>query len=302
MKAVVLHEFGPPKNLKYEEVPDPIPGEGEVLIRVAASSVNPIDFKMRSGAAGARYPVQFPAILGRDVAGIVRTLGPGVQGFQPGEKVIALTWHAYAELVVVKASDIAVLPEGLDLVEAAALPLVTLTGEQLITLGTKIQKGQTVLVAGAVGGVGRSAVWTAKKAGAIVIAGVRKSQINEAVQLGANAVIALDDEEAMQKLGFIDAVADTVGRETAERLLTKVKPDGVFASVLGPPADANLNPTVRIAPIKATPDAGKLRVMAQDILAGRFNIPIDRMLPLAQAAEAHAAAERGGIAKILLLA
>jgi NADPH:quinone reductase-like Zn-dependent oxidoreductase len=302
MKAVVLHEYGPPKNLKYEDVPDPVPGEGEVLVRVAASSVNPIDFKMRSGAAGPRYAVQFPAILGRDVAGIVRTLGPGVGGFSPGEKVIALTWRAYAEFVVVKASDIAVLPEGLDLVESAALPLVTLTGEQLITLGTKIQKGQTVLVAGAVGGVGRSAVRTAQKAGAIVIAGVRKSQLNEAIQLGANAVLALDDEDAMQKLGFVDAVADTVGRDTAERLLTKVKPGGVFASVLGPPADANLNPTVRIAPIKAAPDAGKLRVMAQDVLAGRFKIPIDRMLPLEKAAEAHMAAEKGGIAKILLLA
>jgi NADPH:quinone reductase-like Zn-dependent oxidoreductase len=302
MKAVVLHEYGPPKNLKYEDVPDPVPGEGEVLIRVAASSVNPIDFKMRSGAAGPRYPIQFPTILGRDVAGIVRALGPGVGGFSPGEKVIALTWHTYAELVAVKASDIAVLPEGLDLVEAAALPLVTLTGEQLITLGAKIQKGQTILVAGAVGGVGRSAVWTAKKAGAIVIAGVRKSQFKQALDLNADHILALDDEEAMQKLGFIDAVADTVGRETAERLLTKVKPDGVFASVLGPPADANLNPTVRIAPIKAVPDAGKLRIMAEDTLAGRFKIPIDRMLPLEKTAEAHTAAEKGGIAKILLLA
>jgi NADPH:quinone reductase-like Zn-dependent oxidoreductase len=302
MKAVVLHEYGPPKNLKYEDVPDPVPGEGEVLIRVAAASINPIDYKMRSGEAGERYPVQFPAILGRDVAGIIRAVGPNVEGFNLGEKVLALAWHTYAELVVVKASDIAILPEGLDLVEAAALPLVTLTGEQLITLGTKIQKGQTVLVAGAVGGVGRSAVWTAKKAGAIVIAGVRKSQLKEASQLGADAILALDDEDAMQKLGFIDAVADTVGRETAERLLTRVKPGGVFASVLGPPADANLNPTVRIAPIKAVPDAAKLRIMAQDALACRFKIPIDRMLPLEKAAEAHAAAEKGGIAKILLLA
>ena len=302
MKAVVLHEYGPPKNLKYEDVPDPVPAEGEVLVRLAATSVNPIDFKMRSGAAGSRYPVQFPAILGRDIAGTVRALGPNVNGFNPGDKVIALGHKTYAELVVVKASDLAVLPEGLDLVEAAALPLVTLTGEQLITLGTKIQKGQTVLVAGAVGGVGRSAVWTAKKAGAIVIAGVRKSQFKEALDLNADHILALDDEEAMQKLGFIDAVADTVGRDTAERLLTKVKPGGVFASVLGPPADANLNPTVRIAPIQVVPDAGKLRIMAEDTLAGRFKIPIDRMLPLEQAAEAHTAAEKGGIAKVLLLA
>lgn len=302
MKAVVLHEYGPPKNLKYEDVPDPVPGEGEVLVRLAATSINPIDFKMRSGAASAHYPVQFPAILGRDIAGVIRTLGPNVDGFNPGDKVIALGRKTYAELVVVKSSDLAVLPEGLDLVESAALPLVTLTGEQLITLGTKIQKGQTVLVAGAAGGVGRSAVWTAKKAGAIVIAGVRKSQLKEAAELGANTVLALDDEESMQKLGFIDAVADTVGRETAERLLTKVKPGGVFASVLGPPADANLNPTVRIAAVQVVPDAAKLRIMAQDTRAGRFRIPIDRMIPLEKTAEGHTAAEKGGIGKILLLA
>jgi len=302
MKAVVLHEYGPPKNLLYEDVPDPIPAEGEVLVRVAASSVNPVDVKMRSGAAKERFPVEFPAILGRDVAGTVRTLGPGVTNFKPGDKVLALTWKAYAELATVKATDLALLPEGLDLIEAAALPLVTLTGEQLITLGTKIQQGQTVLVTGAVGGVGRSAVWTAKKAGAIVIAGVRKSQLAEAAQIGADSTLALDDEDAMQKLGFIDAIADTVGGETAQKLLAKVKPGGVFASVLGPPANAAMNPTIHIAPIKAAPDAAKLRSMAEDTLAGHFKIPIDRMLPLEKAAEAHTVAEKGTKGKILLLA
>ena len=302
MKAIVLHEYGPPKNLKYEDVPDPIPAEGEVLVRLAATSVNPIDYKIRSGAAKARYPVEFPAILGRDIAGTIRTLGPGVTNFKPGDKVIALGNKAYAELVTVKASDVALLPEGLDLIEAAALPLVTATGEQLVTLGTKIQKGQTVLITGAVGGVGRSAVWTAKKAGAIVIAGVRKSQLAEAAQLGADSTLALDDDAALQKLGFIDAIADTVGGETAQKLLAKVKPGGTFASVLGPPANAAMHPTIHIAPIQAAPDAAKLRTMAEDTLAGHFKIPIDRMLPLEKAAEAHAAAEKGGKGKILLLA
>jgi NADPH:quinone reductase-like Zn-dependent oxidoreductase len=302
MKAVVLHEYGPANNLKYEDVPDPIPAEGEVLVRLAATSVNPIDYKMRSGAAKAHYPVEFPAILGRDIAGTVRTFGPGVTSFKPGDKVIALGRKAYAELVIVKASDLALVPEGLDLIEAAALPLVTLTGEQLITLGTKIQKSQTVLVTGAVGGVGRSAVWIAKKAGAIVIAGVRKSQLAEAIDLNADHMLALDDDEAMQKLGFIDAIADTVGGETAQKLLAKVKPGGTFASVLGPPANAAMHPTIIIIPIQAQPDAAKLRTMAEDTLAGHFKIPIDRMLPLEKAAEAHAAAEKGTKGKILLLA
>jgi NADPH:quinone reductase-like Zn-dependent oxidoreductase len=302
MKAVVLHDFGPAKNLKYEDMPDPVPAEGEVLVRLAATSVNPIDYKMRTGSAQDRFPIEFPAILGRDISGTIRELGPGVTNFKPGDKVIALGFRAYAELVTVKAADVALLPEGLDLIEAAALPLVTLTGEQLITRAAKIQSGQTVLVSGAVGAVGRAAVWTAKKAGAKVIAAVRKSQLKEAAELGADIVIALDDPDAMQKLGFIDAVANTVPGPTSELLLGKVKPGGIFASVVGPPANAALNPTVQIAAMMSKPDAIALRTLAEDVLAGHLKIPIDRMLPLEQAAEAQAAAEKGGLGKILLLA
>lgn len=302
MKAVVLHEYGGPGKLIYEDVPDPVAGEGQVLVRVAASSVNPIDYKLRSGAAKDRFPLELPAILGRDISGIVREVGKGVTGFKPGDKVMAVGNKAYAELAVVAAKDLAFVPEKLDLVKAAALPLVTLTGEQLITRGTKIQAGQTVLVTGAVGNVGRSAVWAAKKAGAVVIAGVRKAQVKVAETVGANQVLALDDEAAMAKLGFIDAVADTVGGETAQELLGKVKQGGVFASVLGPPANAKMHPTVRIEAIQSVPDAGTLRTMAEDVVAGRLVIPIDRMVPLAEAGKAQAAAEKSGIGKILLLA
>jgi len=307
MKAVVLHEYGGPSKLKYEDFDDPVAGPGEVLVRVAASSVNPVDWKIRSGAAQARFPVQFPAILGRDIAGTVRELGEGVTGFAPGDKVMALGSRAYADLAVVKAEELTLVPDGLDLVEAAALPLVTLTGEQLITRGVAIKQGETVLVAGAVGGVGRAAVLTAKKAGAVVIAGVRKSQVEAAEKLGADGigpdkVLALDDKDAVAKLGFIDAVADAVGHETAEMLLGKVKQGGVFASVLGPPANAAMHPTVKVVPVMVVPDAAKLRELAEDVVAGKLVIPIDRMLPLADAGEGQAAAEKGGIGKVLLLA
>jgi NADPH:quinone reductase-like Zn-dependent oxidoreductase len=204
--------------------------------------------------------------------------------------------------VLVKAKELTAVPEGMDLVEAAALPLVTLTGAQLMTRGAKIEKGQTVLVTGAVGGVGRSAVWTAKKVGAVVIAGVRKSQMKEAATLGADEVLALDDATAIEKMGFIDAVADTVGGETAETLLGKVKQGGVFASVLGPPGNAKMHPTLQINAIQTQPDAAMLRGLAEDVLAGRLVIPIDRMVPLAEAGEAQAAAAKGGIGKVLLLA
>jgi NADPH:quinone reductase-like Zn-dependent oxidoreductase len=247
-------------------------------------------------------PLQFPAVLGRDVAGTVRGVGPRVTGFAPGDRVMALGNKAYAELVVVKAADLAHVPDGLDLVEAAALPLVTLTGEQLVTRGVKIEKGQTVLVTGAVGGVGRTAVFVAKKAGAVVLAGVRTSQMKQAEELGADEVLALDDPEAMARLGLIDAIANTVGGETAEGLVGKVRPGGVFASVVGPPANAKMHPTVRIEPVRVVPDAAMLRTLAEDVVAGRFLIPIDRMLPLEDAGEGQAAAEKGGIGKVLLLA
>jgi NADPH:quinone reductase-like Zn-dependent oxidoreductase len=302
MKAVVLHEYGGPSNLKYEDVDDPVAGEGQVLVRVTASSVNPIDYKIRSGAMKEYMPLELPAILGWDISGIVREVGAGVTGFAAGDRVMALGNKAYAELAVVKAEDLAHVPEKQDLVEAAALPLVTLTGEQLITRGTKIQSGQTVLVAGAAGSVGRSAVWTAKKAGAVVFAGVRKSQMKEAADLGADQVLALDDAAAMEKLGLIDAVADTVGHKTAEMLLDKVKQGGIFASVLGPPGNAKMHPTVKIESVQVVPDANMLKTLAEDVVAGKLKIPIDRMVPLADAGEAQAAAEKGGIGKVLLLA
>jgi NADPH:quinone reductase-like Zn-dependent oxidoreductase len=175
MKAVVLHEYGPAKNLKYEDFEDPKPGEGEVLIRVQAVSVNPIDWKMRSGSARDRFPLQLPAVLGRDVAGVVRELGSGVTGFAEGDRVFALAFHTYAELCVVKATELAKIPEGLELTTAATIPLVSVTGDQLMRDGAKAEKGQTILLTGALGSVGRMALYAAKEIGANVIAGVRKS-------------------------------------------------------------------------------------------------------------------------------
>jgi NADPH:quinone reductase-like Zn-dependent oxidoreductase len=302
MKAAVLHEYGGPDNLKYEDFDDPKPGEDEVLVRLSATSVNPVDYKMRSGEAKERFPVEFPGIIGRDLAGIVRELGPNVTGFEPGDRVMALANHTYAELVVVKAAELTHIPKNLDLVESAALPLVTLTGEQLITRGTKIQKGQTVLVAGAIGSVGRTAVFVAKQAGATVIAGVRKNQLDQAKSLGADEVLALDDEAAVARLGFLDAVADCVGHKTAEMLLGKVKQGGIFASVLGPPANATMHPTVTVVPVMVGPDAGSLRTLAEDVASKKLVIPIDRFMPLEDAGKAQAAAEKGGLGKIILTA
>jgi len=301
MKAIVIRQYGGPEVLKFEEYPDPVAGPGEVLVRVAATSVNPIDYKRRAGKTQDFYPIKFPGLIGVDVAGTVLTLGSGVEDFHPGERVFAMAADTYAELCVVKATDLARLPVGLDLVEAAALPLVTTTGNQLISEGAAIKTGQTVLVAGAAGSVGRSAVFTAKHRGAFVIAGVLKRQAGEAASIGADRVVATDDESAMGSLPLLDAVADTVDGKTAEKLITKVKPSGVFASVLGAPQNAEKYPSVKVVPVYSTPNVKALQFMAEAVRDGKLRIPISRKFRLSDAAEAQAAAEKGVSGKILLV-
>jgi NADPH:quinone reductase-like Zn-dependent oxidoreductase len=302
MKAVVIHQYGGPEVLKFEEYPDPVAGAGEVLVRVAAASINPFDILRRSGNAKDIFPIKFPGIVGVDLSGTVLELGPGVEGFSVGDKVFAVADRTYAELCVVKAENLLKVPEGLDLVEAAALPLVTTTGNELISEGTGIKAGQTVLVAGALGGVGRSAVFTAKDRGAVVIAGVRKRQLQEAESLGADQVVATDDESAVATLPPLDAVADAVGGKTAEKLLAKVKQGGVFASVLGPPQNAKEYPSVKVVPVYEKPDTKILLYMAQAVKDGRLVIPIDRKLPLKDSDKGQAAVGQGGIGKVLLIA
>jgi NADPH:quinone reductase-like Zn-dependent oxidoreductase len=300
MKAIVVHEYGGPEVLKYEEYPDPVPGPGEVLVRVAAASVNPIDYKRRAGLTKDFYPLKFPGLIGVDMSGTVVTIGPGVEGFSVGDQVFAMADNTYAELCVVKAAVLAKVPKGLDLIEAAALPLVTTTGNQLL-LATGIKAGQTVLVTGAVGNVGRSAVFTAKERGAIVFAGVRKRQMEEAKSIGADQAVATDDDTAIANLPPLEAVADAVDGATAEKLIAKVKPGGVFASVLGAPKNAAEYPSVKVAPVFSQFDRKTLEFMAAAVRDGKLVIPIGPKMPLSKAAEAQALAEKGGIGKILLV-
>jgi NADPH:quinone reductase-like Zn-dependent oxidoreductase len=201
---------------------------------------------------------------------------------------------------VVKAEVLAKLPQGLDLIEAAALPLVTTTGNELMA-ATGINAGKTVLIAGAAGNVGRSALFTAKSRGAVVIAGVLKSQIDTAKSLGADQVVATDDDHAMAQLPLLDAIADTVNGKTAQTLIAKVKPGGVFASVLGAPQNAGKYPSVKVVPVVSHADAKILQFMAEAVRDGRLAIPIGRKFPLREAAEAQAVAEQGSVGKIVLV-
>ena len=300
MKAIVLHEYGPSSNLKYEDFPDPKPGPGEVLVAIRAASMNPIDWKMRSGAAKGMFPVTFPAILGRDFAGVVRELGEGVKDFAVGDRVFGLTLGSYAELCAIKATDLAKIPDGLDMTAAATVPLVSITGDQLMREGTAAQRGQTVILTGAVGSVGRCALFAAGEIGAQVIAGVRKNQIEEAKSLGAIEAINLEDDFAIARLGTVDGVADTVGGDIAPKLLAKVKPGGNYGSTVGPPKDAALHPTVNIKPIVSHRDPATYIHYGEGLRDNKLNIPIDRIVPLSDAAAAQAAAEKGGLGKIIL--
>jgi NADPH:quinone reductase-like Zn-dependent oxidoreductase len=228
-------------------------------------------------------------------------VGLGVEDFSVGDQVFAMADNTYAELCVVKAAILAKVPKGLDLIQAAALPLVTTTGNQLLS-ATGIRAGQTVLVIGAAGNVGRSAVFTAKQRGAVVIAGVLKSQMDQSKTIGADQMVATDDDSAIANLLPLDAVADTVGGRTAEKLIAKVKPGGMFATVLEAPQNAAKYPSVKVVHVFSKFDRKTLEFMAEAVRDGKLVIPISQKLPLSEAAEAQAAAEKGGVGKILLVA
>jgi len=303
MKAVRLYEYGAPENLVFEEnVPAPPVHPQGILIKTTAASVNPIDWKVRSGARQKDFPRTLPTILGRDVSGVVCAVGSEVRNFKIGDRVLALTDATYAEVVSVEASVVTHLPDGVDLESAAAIPLIALTADQLVRLSANIRGGQRVVVTGALGSVGRAAVHTAKKLGAHVIAAVRQRQFKEAASLGASSVVAIDDDESLRHLGKLDAVADTVGGELALKLLARVADGGSFgyASVL-PPSAAAQYPKVTITRVFAKPDPAKVREFADDIRDGRFSLPIGARMPLREAAQAHRLGEQGGIGKILLL-
>ncbi|WP_050726716.1 NADP-dependent oxidoreductase [Vulgatibacter incomptus] len=299
MKAIVLTDFGDANQLELREISEPSAGTGQVKIRTAATSVNPADWKIRQGGLSKRPSPEAPAVLGFDVAGEVVELGTGVDSLKVGDRVMGFVPHCYAEYVAADADKLTKIPDGLKDVEAAALPLVVTTGVELIDEQTKPGPGETVLVTGAVGAVGRSAVYAAKKRGAQVLAGVRSSQKEEAEALGVDEVIAIDDDSEIDDLPDLDFIADTVGGKTLEKLLPHVRKGGTIGTVLGAPAGASKH-DLEVHAFKAHPDAEILERMAVAASRGEFRIPIGRTLPFERAAEAHREAEKGGTGKIVL--
>lgn len=301
MKATVIKRYGDPEVLVYRDVPDPVAADGEVVVRVAAAGVNPVDGFDRAGGTRDWRPLTFPAIIGWDVSGTVETVGPGVFGFAVGDRVMAWGFATYAEKVALKADLLARVPDEIDLIDAAALPLGAMTGTQLILNGSDVAPGQTVLVSGAVGTVGRAAVFAAKDRGARVVAAVRGGQVDEARSVGADMVVALDDEAGLTGLSRVDVVANTVRGDVTNRLLALVAEGGIYASVTGAPAAANSRPDVHVVAFVSRQDAANLAYVAEGARSGRLAVPVDARLKLSEARSAHERLAKPGAGKILLL-
>ena len=301
MKASVVTAYGGPEVMKYQDMPDPQPGAGDVLVKVAGIGINPEDMLERNGDLKDRWPLRFPAIIGLDVSGTVATAGDGVTDLAVGDRVCGWSYHTYAELVADKATFFARVPETMDLVDAAAIPLVGLTGSQLISVASGLQPGQTVLVSGAAGAVGRCAVYMAKALGARVIAGVQRFQLDQAGSIGADETIALDDPAAFATIPQVDVVANTLRGKTATDLLAKVKAGGTFASVTGAPDGAKDYPKVRVVPFRSKQDRAGIAFIADAVNAGKMTIPIGRREELKKAGAAQAEFTKGGIGKVLLV-
>ena len=300
MKAAVVTAYGGPEVMKYQDMPDPKPAAGDVLVKVAGIGINPEDMFERNGTVK-DWQLHFPAIIGLDVSGTVVATGDDVADLTVGERVCGWSYHTYAELVADKASLFAKVPDTMDLVDAAAIPLVGVTGSQLISVAAGLQSGQTVLVAGAAGAVGRCAVYVAKSLGARVIAGVQRFQLAQARSIGADQTIALDDPAAFAAIPRVDVVANTVRGKTATALLAKVKDGGTFASVTGEPDGAEDYPKVRVVSFVSKQDRAAIAFIAQAVNAGKMTIPIGLREELKNAGAAQAAFTKGGIGKVLLV-
>jgi len=305
MKAAEIHAFGGPEEFRIDTVPEPVPGPCEIRVRVAGAGVNPVDVKARRGYLNEWMPMTFPARLGGDVAGIVDAVGPGVTGFAVGDRVMGMVNPmangAYAEKLAFYASSFAKVPEGMDLVDAAALPTGVLTGLQLIEKAVVPRAGQKGLVTGAGGSTGRAAVLAALEVGAIVYAGVRGSNRDAVADLPVAGVIDLADEAALKAAGPCDFIADTIGPE-AGKLFAHVVPYGTVATIAVPGPTPPADSTQRFSSLIVIFDRERLERFARDQVAGRHRMPVAHRLPLSKVTVAHGLMEQGGVGgKIVLI-
>ena len=298
MKAVRIHSYGGPEVLQYEAAPRPKPGKGEVLIRVHAAGVNPIDWKVRAGYMKDFIPHSFPLILGWDVSGVIEEVGPNVSRSKKGDEVYSLPDHtrdgAYAEYIVVRESEVALKPNALHHVRAAAVPLATLTAWQALFDTAQLQPRQRVLIHGAAGGVGHFAVQLAKWKGAHVIGTASAKNHEMLYKLGADELIDYTTQRFEDVTRNIDVVLDTIGGDTQERSWQVLKKGGILVSFVQSPSENKAKQHgVRGIRLGARPNGQELVEIAKIVDAGKLAPVIDRILPLSEARRAHELSQSG---------
>lgn len=306
MMAVRMHRYGGPEVLAYEEVPRPKPARDEVLVRVAAAAVNPVDWKIREGYLKEMLPHQLPLIMGWDASGLVTAVGAGITRFKIGDEVFSrpdlLRDGTYAEYVVIRESEVALKPKNVDHLHAAAIPLAGITAWKALIETAGVTMGQRVLIHGAAGGVGSYAVQLAKWRGAHVIATASAHNHDYLRDLGADEVIDYRSTPFENVAGSVDVVFDTIGGDTQERSWQVLKKGGVLVSIISPPpSDMALAHGVRQAFVFIQPDAAVLAELATLADTGVLLVHVETVLPLAEARRAQESSQGGHVrGKIVL--
>ena len=303
MRAVRFHDYGPPEALVVERVPRPEPGEGEVLVRVHAAGVNPVDWKFRRGDMRNFRPLQLPSAAGIDLAGTVEAVGPGVTAWQVGQAVFGSGSGAYAEYAVAPAGNLAAMPRTLTFDQAAAAPIGARTAWTALFDAAGLQPGQRLLVNGAAGGVGHFAVQLGRWKGAHVIGTASAANVDFVRSLGAETVVNYAATSVEDAVRDVDAVLDTVGGAGTERLLRVVKPGGVIVSIAGPvPEEVAQQRGVRVGRVPPPPSPGALlKRIAELIESGTVAPVVGKVFSLEEASRAHALSETGhGRGRIVL--
>jgi NADPH:quinone reductase-like Zn-dependent oxidoreductase len=303
MKAVRIHSYGGPDVLTYEDVPRPTAGPNQVLVRVHAASVNPVDWKIRAGYLKEHVPLSLPVTLGLDFSGVIEGVGLGVQGFKAGDEVYAMIDMGrdgtYAEYAVVDASVVAPKPRRHDHVHAAAFPLAGLTAWHGLFEFGGLKSGQKVLIHGAAGGVGSFAVQLARQAGAIVVGTASTRNQSLLKELGVDQAIDYSAGPFEKAVSEVDLVLDTVGGETQQRSWSVLKKGGVLASTVSEPKPPTAD---RIGKLIANrPDVQGLRELAKAADSGALHAIVETVLPLSEARKGHEMSGSGHVrGKIVL--
>ncbi|MDQ5852540.1 MAG: NADP-dependent oxidoreductase [Chloroflexota bacterium] len=306
MKAIRLHSYGGPDVLVYEEVPRPTPAAGEVLVRVYATALNPVDRSTRTGYLQQMVNFELPLIPGLDLAGVVEELGPDVTTVAVGDAVYGFSnmvrQGAYAEYARLGVGELAPKPATVDFVTAAAVPLSALAAWQALYDSGGLRAGQTVLIQGAGGGVGTFAVQFAAAKGAHVIVTEDGSKAEFLRGLGAAEVIDYTTTRFEEVAHDVDVVLDLVGGEVQARSLAVLKPGGILVTTMGQPdADAASARGVRASGMLTQANPAQLREIAGMIDAGTIRPIVAQVFPLAEAAQAHMALDAGNTRGKLVL-